>query len=77
MGCQESQRLRKKAASWSSSMAAEVCLRGGRWQQGEPAVTELDVIWSYPLGSPQVFNKVRGQYEPPPAESARLGFCIL
>ncbi|TWW76974.1 Roundabout -like protein 2 [Takifugu flavidus] len=53
-------------------MAAEACLRGGRWQQGEPAVTELDVIWSYPLGSAQVCNKVRGQYEPPPAESARL-----
>lgn len=58
-------------------MAAEACLRGGRWQQGEPAVTELDVIWSYPLGSAQVCNKVRGQYEPPPAESARLALCRL
>lgn len=58
-------------------MAAEACLRGGRWQQGEPAVTELDVIWSYPLGSAQVCDKVRGQYKPPPAESARLGLCML
>lgn len=36
---------------------------------------ELDGIWSYPLGSAQVYNKVRRQYEPPPAEPARLGLC--
>lgn len=54
MGWQEPQCLRKKAASWSGSVAAEACLLCGRWQQAEPAVTELGGIWLYPLGSAQV-----------------------
>lgn len=38
-GVSEPEGGKKKAASWSGSMAAEACLLCGRWQQAEPAVT--------------------------------------